>query len=586
MKSLKIREIPLKNGYKYIGHAKVSVKNGYEDVTPVGPGVVYNEDGFILAEKFDWDGSAHGVYLLANTKHGYREVGCAERNYRHGAVLRTGVNERGIEYGNLSIYNGGQPNGYFLAESGKRARIDYYNNGCLHGRCLLFDGSDLRLGVNTSDGTKKIESSRARAEGVLPEGVFSPMRLGEFSFDGALGCLMDETSREKKDGLGIDVSKSGVTLLGQFTDGRLNGVGVKRTKDGVTLGNFRDGVEVGAYVTFKPGGPANMVCKGADGVSLTVILPDPRGCAAVTVRHGETVISTDFVSAVDFLKDGDRCRLEYDQSSAALETKRLPEAQLNNVIRPFTTEFTDKRAALESTEDMAAFVRKKPKINIDLTKKAEEKPSKKAASEPLDGMSGAEESHPTKKRSAKAHRPERTSAKAHRPEKSRPSRSSSSGGEFRVSAVEIVCTVAMALLVILALSGVTNTLVAAIEKFVFSTYPSYYEFSLMELAEEWLNREIDAFFLLVPIIGLVKIIAALLSFVGQMLLYVLLAIGHVIIFILGMGFNVLIIYVAAPAITIFLIIRAVRNKDVSPLWFILSIVMTILYYLFSMVTLR
>ncbi len=161
-----------------------------------------------------------------------------------------------------------------------------------------------------------------------------------------------------------------------------------------------------------------------------------------------------------------------------------------------------------------------------------------------------------------------------------------SGGEFRVSAVEIVCTAVMVLLVGLALSGVTDKIISAIENFVFSTYPSYYEFSLMELAEEWLNQEIDAFFLFVPFIWVVKLLAALLSFVGQMLLYLLLGIGHVIVFILGMGFNFLIIYIAAPAITIFLIVRAVRNKDILPLWFILSIILTILYYLFSMVTVR
>ncbi len=581
MKSLKIREIPLKNGYKYIGHARVSVKNGYEDVTPVGPGVVYNEDGFILAEKFDWDGSAHGVYLLVNRRQGYREVGCAERNYRHGAVLRTGVNERGIEYGHFSIYNSGDPNGYFLAESGKRARIDYYNNGCLHGRCLLFDGSELRLGINTSDGTKKIESSRAMAEGVLPEGIFSRMRLGEFDFDGRLGCLMDESSREKKDGFGIDVSKSGVTLLGQFTDGKLNGVGVMRTKDGVTLGNFRDGVAHGTQVKFSLGGPATMVCEGADGKSLSVVLPVPRASASVSIRHGETVISTDFVSTVDFLKDGDRCRLDYDQNTGTLATKRLPEAQLNNVIRPFTAEFTDSRAALESTEDMAAFVRTKPKTYIDLTKKAEEKPSKKTDDEPLDGMSGAEESRPTKKRSTRAPRPEKA-----RPERERTTRSASSGGEFRVSAVEIVCTVAMLLLVVLALSGVTNTLVAAIEDFVFSTYPEYYEFSLIKMATEWLQEDPDVSALAAPFVWLFRIICAILAIPAQLIIYVLLSVGFVIVFLLGMSFNLLIIYIAAPAITIFLIIRAVRNKDVLPLWFILSIIMTILYYLFSMVTLR
>lgn len=175
-----------------------------------------------------------------------------------------------------------------------------------------------------------------------------------------------------------------------------------------------------------------------------------------------------------------------------------------------------------------------------------------------------------------------------RPEKSRPSRSRSYSSSSRTSSVpEIICTVVMILLVLLALSGVTNTVIHAIEDFVFSTYPEFYEFNLIRLAIDTFEEDPDVFFLLVPFVWLIRIILTLLSVPVQLIIYLLLAVGHVIIFVLGMGFNFVIIYAAAPAISIFLIVRAAKNKDpVGVIYLIVSVICTILYYIFSMVTVR
>ena len=171
---------------------------------------------------------------------------------------------------------------------------------------------------------------------------------------------------------------------------------------------------------------------------------------------------------------------------------------------------------------------------------------------------------------------------------SRPARSRSYSTSSRTSSVpEIICTVLMILLVALALSGVTNTVIHAIENFVFSTYPEFYEFNLIRLALDTFEEDPDVFFLLVPIVWLLRIIGTLLAVPVQLIIYLLLAVGHVIIFLLGMGFNFIIIYAAAPAIAIFLLVRAIKNKDpAGVIYLIISILGTILYYIFSILTVR
>ena len=568
MKKLNIREVSLKNGYKFIGHARVRTSNGVEEITPVGPGLVCDGESYLFAEKVDWDGSASGAYLLSNVKEGYREVGFAERNRRHGAVLRTAVSDTGIEYGHFSIMCEGVPNGYFLTFSGSRARVDRYNNGCLKGRCLLFDGGNLHLGVNTSDGTKKILGQSAT--GIIGADAFCALRLCEVQFGESFDCRMDGESRERCNGLGANLSSSSRSEYGFFKDGLLDGLGIRKTKESTILGSFKGGSPDGACIVILGDGAARAVFfDNGTATDPEVKLPTANVYGMLSLTCDNCKVQTDFFSTVDYRLGSEDGRLNFDQNSSEPELKRLPSCELNYLHGKRPQAFFDARTSLVSADRMNEFKREKPKVNFEPLKSEAKtegaKPTESAASPDKSKSGGTMTARVRSERSAPTPR-------AH--------------GDRSVSAVEIICTVAMLLLVGLALSGVTNTLIQAIEKFIFSTYPSYYDFSLMELAEEWLNQEIDAFFLLVPIIWLVKIITAALSFIGQMLMYVLLAIGHVIIFILGMSFNIIIIYLAAPAITVLLIVRAVRNRDVSSIWFILSIVMTILYYLFSIATVR
>jgi hypothetical protein len=154
------------------------------------------------------------------------------------------------------------------------------------------------------------------------------------------------------------------------------------------------------------------------------------------------------------------------------------------------------------------------------------------------------------------------------------------GDGYRVSPLEYVPMIIIIVLLVLMTTGMIDVLHTLAQNFVFKTYPGFYSWGIINAAGEWLGAPIEGtFFLFIPIVWLFKLVCTIIALVIQLVLILLLAVGHLLAFLIFIIGFYLVMYFAPPALTIFLIVRACRNEDVGGLWLIVSLFSTILYYI-------
>ena len=154
------------------------------------------------------------------------------------------------------------------------------------------------------------------------------------------------------------------------------------------------------------------------------------------------------------------------------------------------------------------------------------------------------------------------------------------GDGYRVSPLEYVPMIIVVVMLVLMTTGVVDVLHTLAQNFVFKTYPGFYSWGIISAAGEWLAAPMEGvFFLFAVVFWLFKLICTILALVLQLVLIILLAVGHLVVFLVFIIGFYLVMYFGPPALTIFLIVRACRNRDVGALWLIVSTFSTILYYI-------
>ena len=154
------------------------------------------------------------------------------------------------------------------------------------------------------------------------------------------------------------------------------------------------------------------------------------------------------------------------------------------------------------------------------------------------------------------------------------------GDGYRVGPLEYVPMIIVVLMLVFMTTGLIDIVHEAINNFVFHKYSDFYSWGIINAAGEWLGAKMEGvFFLLVPIVWLFKLLCTIVALVVQLVLILLVAVGHLILFLLGVVVFYILMYFGPPAITIFLIVRAARNEDVGGLWLIVSTFCTVLYYI-------
>ncbi|MBQ2794342.1 MAG: hypothetical protein IJF05_06575 [Clostridia bacterium] len=157
------------------------------------------------------------------------------------------------------------------------------------------------------------------------------------------------------------------------------------------------------------------------------------------------------------------------------------------------------------------------------------------------------------------------------------------GNGYRVSPIEYVSAIIVVLMLVFLTTGLTDLIHEKINHFVMHEYGELYGWRIIGAAWEWFTAKIEGtFFLFVPIVWIFKLLCTVVALVIQLAVSLLLAIGHLILFLLGVVVFYLLLYFGPPAITVFLIVRACRNEDVGGLWLIISLFSTVLYYVMMM----
>lgn len=154
------------------------------------------------------------------------------------------------------------------------------------------------------------------------------------------------------------------------------------------------------------------------------------------------------------------------------------------------------------------------------------------------------------------------------------------GDGYRVSPLEYVPMIIIIVMLVLMTTGMVDALHTLAQDFVFETYPGFYSWGIINAAADWLTAPMEGvFFLFAIIFWLFKLICTILALVLQLAVIILLAAGHLLAFLICIIGFYLVMYLAPPALTIFLIVRACRNEDIGGLWLIVSTFSTILYYI-------
>ena len=157
------------------------------------------------------------------------------------------------------------------------------------------------------------------------------------------------------------------------------------------------------------------------------------------------------------------------------------------------------------------------------------------------------------------------------------------GDGYRVSPLEYVPMIIVVLMLVFMTTGLVDIVHERLNHFVMHEYGEFYQWRIINAAWEWFTTKIEGvFFLFVPIVWIFKLICTLIALVIQLVVSLILAAGHLVLFLLGVVVFYLVMYFAPPAITVFLIVRACRNEDVGGLWLIISLLSTVLYYIMMM----